>query len=162
MVPYEEDFLTLTDAGTSNCLHALGPENPESENWPALCWRFTLIPIVVSSQGNIYSSVSWLNLSAVFMTRIVAYDSQGQSLTSWQSPAFMEVGGAVSIITDKEETVYVFFGYYDNSVKALGPNGEEKWSLKLERGTGTIFPLVLGGDGTLFVPTQKKLFIIRP
>jgi len=152
MVREEKDFWALQDAGMLPCLHAINPENPNVEEWPAKCNKFYGSgPLTISSAGNLYLTGGYEWITVLF-----GFDSQGNDLGNWPITG---IGRGGLLIVDKEEIIYGLFGSPYSTLKAFDQNGEEKWALPLSilRWDGHIS---LGGDGTIYVTGGQKVYAI--
>ncbi|GAH99688.1 unnamed protein product, partial [marine sediment metagenome] len=131
-----------------HCLHAVDSNNPKEEKWQSCSAFYGGVP-VISSAGNVYILRTYASFD-VWKTQIYGFDPQRDS---WSSESYGTIG---HLILDKEKTIYALF---DNNVGAFDQQLKLKWSVSLNDREG---PLSLGGDGALFVPGEKKLYMIRP
>lgn len=152
----ERDWRTATDQGRYNCLHAIDPEDPNQERWPAKCLKGTTGPPTISSEGNIYFS-GWYNPMGQPIAYLYALDSQGNYLYAIN----LGYNRVRSLLLDENEILYSsrVSTYGSTTIQAFNKSGEEKWSVYLGGIRGE--RLSLGINGTLYV-AGYKLYAISP
>ena len=131
------------------CLNAIDPDNHEEEKWRYCGGYFHTSP-VISSPDNIYIPYCYMSWDT-FKTKICGIDME--SSNSWCSEGYYE--SLTSLIVDNAERIYSLYG---NQLRVFDQQLELIWSVNLDNRTG---PLSLGGDGSLFIPGTKKLYMIK-